>query len=127
MGKINEVVDKYSLGPAYAQGGLVNFTGPAWVDGTPSRPEAFLSAEDTALIRSWLDQAKYTNFRMRMSNIDSTMFSGNGGNTIGDVNITITEAQFKEDADYEKVAERVGEAFVKELNKQGLITPAYSF
>lgn len=32
---------------AFADGGLVNFTGPAWVDGSRSRPEAFLSAEDT--------------------------------------------------------------------------------
>ena len=31
----------------YKEGGLVNYTGPAWVDGTPSTPEAFLSAEDT--------------------------------------------------------------------------------
>ena len=31
----------------YANGGLVNYTGPAWVDGTPSIPEAFLSADDT--------------------------------------------------------------------------------
>ena len=38
----------------YAQGGLVDFTGPAWVDGTKSKPEAFLSAEDTALLKSKL-------------------------------------------------------------------------
>ena len=31
----------------YEQGGLINYTGPAWVDGTPSTPEAFLSADDT--------------------------------------------------------------------------------
>lgn len=32
---------------AYASGGLVDYTGPAWVDGTPNKPEAFLSPEDT--------------------------------------------------------------------------------
>lgn len=31
----------------YASGGLVDYTGPAWVDGTPNKPEAFLSPEDT--------------------------------------------------------------------------------
>lgn len=36
----------------YKHGGLVDFTGPAWVDGTKSKPEAFLSAEDTALLKS---------------------------------------------------------------------------
>jgi hypothetical protein len=35
----------------FASGGLVDFTGPAWVDGSKMRPEAFLSAEDTAMIR----------------------------------------------------------------------------
>lgn len=32
---------------AYAQGGMVDYTGPAWVDGTKSKPEAFLDPEDT--------------------------------------------------------------------------------
>ena len=31
----------------FKNGGLVNYTGPAWVDGTSTSPEAFLSAEDT--------------------------------------------------------------------------------
>jgi hypothetical protein len=39
--------DKYL---AFAEGGLVNYTGPAWVDGSRSRPEAFLSSEDTRRI-----------------------------------------------------------------------------
>ena len=54
------------------------------------------------------------------------MFNKNNA-SIGDINITITEASFKEDADYEKVAERVGAAFVKELNRQGLNMANYSF
>ena len=32
---------------AYKKGGLANFTGPAWLDGTKSRPEAVLNARDT--------------------------------------------------------------------------------
>ena len=43
--------DKKKL-PAFKQGGLVDFTGPAWVDGSKSKPEAFLSAEDTAMLKS---------------------------------------------------------------------------
>ena len=43
--------DKKKL-PAFASGGLVDFTGPAWVDGSKSKPEAFLSAEDTAMLKS---------------------------------------------------------------------------
>lgn len=31
----------------YATGGYVDYTGPAWVDGSPTKPEAILSAKDT--------------------------------------------------------------------------------
>lgn len=34
-------------GIKYAQGGFADFTGPAWLDGTPSRPEAVLNALQT--------------------------------------------------------------------------------
>lgn len=112
--------------PGNAQGGIVDYTGLAWVDGTISKPEAFLSADDTALMRAMLDAAKYVSYRPSISNIDGTKFNNNSAN-IGDVNITITEAQFKEDADYDKVAERVGQAFVRELNKQGMNMANYAF
>lgn len=36
----------------FAKGGLVDYTGPAWVDGTPTSPEAFLSADDTRNIKA---------------------------------------------------------------------------
>ena len=41
---------RYIIPSYYASGGLVSYTGPAWVDGTKSKPEAFLSAEDTKRI-----------------------------------------------------------------------------
>ena len=44
----------------YAKGGLVNYTGLAQVDGTPSRPQAFLNAEQTALLRDKLFGIKFS-------------------------------------------------------------------
>ena len=38
--------------PKFEKGGLVDFTGPAWVDGTKTKPEAFLSASDTEMLKS---------------------------------------------------------------------------
>lgn len=39
-----------SLAPLrYAEGGMVNFTGPAWLDGTKTKPEAVLNAKQTEL------------------------------------------------------------------------------
>lgn len=37
----------------YATGGIVDYTGPAWVDGTPGKPEAFLNANQTAMIAAF--------------------------------------------------------------------------
>lgn len=38
------------IGTAYASGGIVDYTGPAWVDGNKTHPEAFLSAYQTEQI-----------------------------------------------------------------------------
>ena len=59
-----------------------------------------------------------------MSNIGSEMF---GGNSVGDINITINEADLGSDADIDDVARKVGSAFVKELSHQGLHLANYSF
>lgn len=112
--------------PRNANGGLVDYTGLAWVDGTPTKPEAFLSASDTELIRGWLDAYQTVNMRPHISNIDSGSFSG-AGMSIGNVNIEINEAVLGNDADIEAVAQRVGDAFVKELSKTGFHTNNYAF
>ena len=43
----NFVNDMKANYPAYLHGGLADFTGLAWMDGTKSKPEAVLDAEDT--------------------------------------------------------------------------------
>ena len=48
---VNAIVNASGLSapkaPAFKRGGLINFTGPAWVDGSTSSPESILSAGDT--------------------------------------------------------------------------------
>ena len=46
----NQYLKAYGGSFHYKKGGIVDYTGPAWVDGTPNEPEAFLSAEDTKRI-----------------------------------------------------------------------------
>jgi hypothetical protein len=53
--KLYNLKSKSSNYQKFKTGGLVNYTGPAWVDGTPTKPEAFLSAKDTELIASLRD------------------------------------------------------------------------
>lgn len=110
---------------SFSEGGYVDYTGLAMVHGSPSRPEAFLSADDTSMIRSLLDSWKYIKTKPVISNIDS-LFGGRGDTNVGEVNVVINQAELKEDADFEEVARRVGEAFTKELAKQGFNTAAYA-
>ena len=124
------VGDKVKYGKvekAYAQGGLVDFTGPAWVDGSKTKPEAFLSAEDTAAMRAFLDAFSMIRVPSFSSMISDSMFSDVSGFTVEKLNIEINEAELKEDPDYEEVARKVGEEFVKELSKQGLQTANFAF
>ena len=109
----------------YDEGGYVNYTGLAAVHGSALRPEAFLDADDTKLMRSMLDAMNI--IRMpSMSAIDSTKFAGTN-QTIGDISIEIKEASFKDDADQDEVAKELGDRFVKELGKQGMMMANYSF
>ena len=44
----------------FKQGGLVDFTGPAWVDGTKRKPEAFLNASQTQFLKDSLTSSVRT-------------------------------------------------------------------
>lgn len=56
----------------YATGGLVDYTGPAWVDGTPGKPEAFLNANQTAMIAAFTaNLAKMVSGKFPSSNIEA--------------------------------------------------------
>lgn len=93
----------------YKNGGLVDYTGLAWVDGTKSNPEYMLNAHDTEnLIRLTEDLRKIYSSRfsksalaqeasdaIRLDSISSSIVSDINkassllGNTVGDINITI--------------------------------------
>jgi hypothetical protein len=87
----------------YANGGLVKHTGPAWVDGTPSHPESFLSAEDTQRI---LDAAEF--FAMSPL-LNSSMASNDVSSSVGDtsVEINITVENIADDYDVDRLIKRV--------------------
>lgn len=68
---------KHSKG--YIEGGLVDYTGPAIVHGTPARPEAFLNAEQTKQIREGLelgsDRGILSNLRSTISELNHAINS----------------------------------------------------
>lgn len=122
-GELTKIVSSFSV---YKSGGLVDYTGPAWVDGTPMRPEAFLSAEDTAMIRTMIDSLSRVMHNPYMTMINPADFGGSSS-TIGDINVTINQAEITDDRSIEDLANRVGEALVDELAKTGFNTGRFSF
>ena len=58
--------------------------------------------------------------------IDPSTIGGNIAN-IGDVNVTIEEAELNDDRDYDEIAQIVGEKFAKEISKQGINIAKYNF
>lgn len=91
----------------YLTGGLVNYTGPAWVDGTSDRPEAFLSSEDTERIG---------NAAKLLSDIPALTRSNvsTSNQTYGDTNIEINLNidHISSDVDVDEMLERVKQEIV---------------
>ena len=92
----------------YATGGLADYTGPAWLDGTPSRPELVLNATDTKnflMLRDVLSSV--------MNSVDS-FGTVQGGDATYEININVDK--LTSDYDVDKVAERVKKIIVKDSN-----------
>ena len=75
---------------AYKEGGMVDYTGPAWVDGTKTRPEAFLSAADTANIAKLRDILSKV-FDSNSSSSNTPEQNQNTGDTYYEFHIKVEE------------------------------------
>lgn len=95
-------------GNKFADGGLVNYTGPAWVDGSYSKPEAFLSAEDTARIG---EAAKIlADLPWLGSNPTQNITNNRGGDVAVEINLNIDK--LTSDVDVDNMIERVKQEIV---------------
>ena len=99
--------DKYKKATAlsFKTGGIADYTGPAWLDGTPSKPELVLNSTDTKnflALRDVLSSA--------MSSIDTTSNSY-GGDTMYEININVDH--LNNDYDVDKVVEKVKKEITK--------------
>ena len=90
----------------YADGGLVNYTGPAWVDGTQNKPEAFLNAEDTKRIGQAAELLANLPIFNNTSNANNAVSA-----TYGDTNVSvnITVESIADDYDVDRMMKRVEE------------------
>ena len=103
-------------GLAFKQGGLVDYTGPAWVDGSRSNPEAFLSSEDTRRIGEAARILADLPILSQPVTKDTIT-----NNTVGDTNIQIevNVDQIASDYDVDDAVKRVEEQIVKAAKYAG--------
>jgi len=89
----------------YATGGIADYTGPAWLDGTPSKPELVLNAQDTknfVALKDVLSKALGST-----GQIENTY-----GNATYEININVDH--LNNDYDVDKVVERVKKKIVQD-------------
>ena len=90
----------------FASGGMASFTGPAWLDGTKSAPEAVLNAAQTKAFMN------FANCIEKMNLQDS--------NGLGSNNITISSIEFNvESMSSPEDGEKAFDAFVQRFNDIG--------
>ena len=92
----------------YATGGIADYTGPAWLDGTPTKPELVLNQQDT---KNFLQLKDVLSSVMRGGAFDTPAAIG-----AGDMNyeININVDHIENDYDVDKIANRVKKIIVQD-------------
>lgn len=101
----------------YETGGLVDYTGPAWVDGTKTKPEAFLSATDTENIRQMMDimNILLSNF----STSSKSTYESSSSVVSPNIEVTVNVDSISSDYDVDQATERVKQNILDAYNKTG--------
>lgn len=102
----NGKITQKKLKTSFKTGGIADFTGPAWLDGTPSKPELVLNARDTQnfiALRDVLSKAL---------GATNSVTNSYGGNATYEININVDKIE--KDYDVDRVAERVKKIIVKD-------------
>lgn len=98
----------------FKKGGYVKYTGPAWVDGTPGSPEAFLNARQTEMFEN------LTHSLEKMYNNSSNV--GHNEGTINIESITIKTDELNTNQDFEKAGNTLANSLQNALRQRGIVT-----
>ena len=96
-----------------AKGGLIDFTGPTWVDGTKSNPEAFLNAHQTAMFENLTASLE------KMYNNNSDIANGS---PITIENVTVNTNQLNNGQDWYASGGKLAQGLQDTLRKRGIVT-----
>lgn len=114
----NNVNEKTGKWVKFKTGGLVDYTGPAWVDGTKKKPEAFLNSEDTERIGKAAELLSNLELLDNNNNLSTQEISNtNVGDTTIEIHINIENVA--SDYDVDQAVERVKEDIVKAAQYTG--------
>ena len=94
--------------PKYAMGGIADFTGPAWLDGTPSKPELILNAQDSK---------NFILLKDALSSISSGTVAPSGDNYY---DISINVDKLSSDYDVDQVANKIKRMIVNDSKYRGV-------
>ena len=114
--QIHENLQLVSAIKKHAKGGLVNYTGPSWLDGSKSKPEMVL---DPAQTRSFIQLVDVLDY-MRSPAINSQKSYENVKNTTNadtskvEYNINVEVSQMSSDYDVDQMLNRMEEKLLKE-------------
>lgn len=98
--------------PAYKEGGLADFTGPAWLDGTKTRPEMVLNAKDTE---------NFIKLKDTLSSLMKTT-SSSSINSNDIININIDVKEIANDYDVDQMINRVKKEITKAASNRNVNT-----
>lgn len=97
---------------AYATGGLNTTTGPAWLDGTKSKPELVLNAKDTQ---------NFLTLKDILSEVMTNSSSTDGTTKKGDTYINVSvQAELANDYDVEKLTKKIKDEIYKDGSYRGV-------
>lgn len=105
----------------YAQGGIADFTGPAWLDGSPSAPERILSPLQTQLFEDMVASLQQIKVKVPNFFTPDGIQTGTAGQNFafGDINISVDSLD--NDADLNDLAERIKEHIMDSLARGSVV------
>ena len=101
----------------YKKGGLANFTGPAWLDGTKTKPEAVLNARDT---QNFLQLRDVLSDVLNKSRTIERGNSENNGDNYYDIDIQVDK--LSNDYDVDQLVKKIKKEITKDANYRNVRT-----
>ena len=105
----------------YKNGGIADFTGPAWLDGSMRNPERVLSPYQTKLFESMVQalERMSTITVPTMPNFGKMDMTGGGSVSVGDIIVNVDNLDT--DADYEELADKVSDVLMERIGRTAFV------